>query len=69
MGDGNHRLAGAPTPSAVVPIYNEEEVLPQLLQRLDRITSTIRAEWEWLFVDDGRAVLLPLPHRPAVGHR
>lgn len=38
----------------IVPIYNEEEVLPQLIKRLDQMSSRLKnIECEFLFVNDG----------------
>jgi glycosyltransferase involved in cell wall biosynthesis len=42
-----------PTYSLVVPIFNEEAVIPVLLRRLDALLDTLDAEAEVIFVDDG----------------
>jgi glycosyltransferase involved in cell wall biosynthesis len=39
--------------SAVIPIYNEEENLPQLLSRTTSSLESTGQEWEIVFVDDG----------------
>jgi polyisoprenyl-phosphate glycosyltransferase len=42
-----------PTYSLVVPIFNEEAVIPVLLRRLDAMLETLDAEAEVILVDDG----------------
>ena len=42
-----------PTYSLVVPIFNEEAVIPVLLKRLDALLETLDAEAEVILVDDG----------------
>lgn len=44
-----------PTPeiSVVIPVYNEESVLPQLFSRLYAAMDTLGRSYEILFVDDG----------------
>src|ERR1700728_1278183 len=42
-----------PTYSLVVPIFNEEAVIPVLMRRLDALLETLDAEAEVIFVDDG----------------
>jgi polyisoprenyl-phosphate glycosyltransferase len=42
-----------PTYSLVVPIFNEEAVIPILLQRLDALLEALDAEGEVIVVDDG----------------
>ncbi|MFN3414417.1 MAG: glycosyltransferase family 2 protein, partial [Thermoanaerobaculum sp.] len=39
--------------SVVVPVFNEEENLPELYRRLKAVLSTAVSSWEVLFVDDG----------------
>ncbi len=39
--------------SAVIPVYNEEEVLPQLCSRLIPVLQSITESYEVIFVDDG----------------
>ncbi len=43
----------APDLSLVLPIYNEEEVIPELLQRLEAFLTSLDTTWEVVFVDDG----------------
>jgi polyisoprenyl-phosphate glycosyltransferase len=42
-----------PTISFVVPIKDEEEVLPELHRRLDATSREIQGDCEFIFVDDG----------------
>lgn len=42
-----------PTISFVIPVKDEEEVLPELLRRLDAVAREIPGETEFVFVDDG----------------
>ena len=39
--------------SIVIPVFNEEAVLPVLLRRLDLLLSRLRGPAEAIFVDDG----------------
>ncbi|KDA53733.1 MAG: glycosyltransferase family 2 protein [Acidobacteriota bacterium] len=39
--------------SVVVPVFNEEENLPELYRRLTAVLGTAASSWEILFVDDG----------------
>jgi dolichol-phosphate mannosyltransferase len=39
--------------SFVIPVLNEQEVLPELYRRLDAVAGQIEAECEFIFVDDG----------------
>jgi len=39
--------------SVVIPVYNEEETLDQLVERLSRALDSIGEPWEVLFVNDG----------------
>lgn len=43
----------APEISVVIPVFNEEKVLPQLLERLTRVLERLGRSWESIFVDDG----------------
>ncbi|TIU30982.1 MAG: glycosyltransferase, partial [Mesorhizobium sp.] len=45
----------APSPrySLVLPIYNEEEVLPLLVERISALIAKLDGEAEVIFVDDG----------------
>ena len=47
------RAAIPPTYSLVVPIYNEEAVIPILLRRLDCLLESLDAPGEVIVVDDG----------------
>jgi dolichol-phosphate mannosyltransferase len=50
---GSDRAAMPPTYSIVVPIYNEQAVIPILLRRLDALLDFLDAPGEVIFVDDG----------------
>lgn len=39
--------------SVVVPVFNEEENIPELYRRLTAVLPEVAASWEVLFVDDG----------------
>ena len=58
--------------SLVIPVFNEEAVLPVLLRRLDLVLSRLDGPAEAIFVDDGSSdsssvVLRALGHaRPAL---
>lgn len=39
--------------SLIIPVYNEEEVIPELRRRVDAVLRTFDAEVEVIFVDDG----------------
>jgi glycosyltransferase involved in cell wall biosynthesis len=41
--------------SVVIPIYNEEENLPEVLQRTTRALESIGEDWEVIVIDDGSA--------------
>src|SRR5271156_778028 len=47
------RPAMPPTYSLVVPIFNEEAVIPMLLRRLDAVLDSLDAPGEVIVVDDG----------------
>jgi dolichol-phosphate mannosyltransferase len=47
------RAGDQPVYSLVIPIYNEEAVLPMLLHRLDQLLDRLDAPAEVIFVDDG----------------
>ena len=47
------KSTGGPRYSIVVPIYNEEAVLPILLRRLDSLMQELDGPTEAIFVDDG----------------
>jgi polyisoprenyl-phosphate glycosyltransferase len=42
-----------PTLSLVLPIYNEQAVIPELGRRLEEFLATVGVSWEVVFVDDG----------------
>ncbi|MDX8455898.1 glycosyltransferase family 2 protein [Mesorhizobium sp. VK9D] len=44
---------GAPVYSLVIPIFNEESVLPLLVRRITALIDTLDASAEAIFVDDG----------------
>ena len=41
------------TLSVVIPIFNEEAVLPELARRLNAVLPTLGVDWDVVFVDDG----------------
>ena len=47
------RHASPPQLSLVIPLYNEREVLPLCLQRIDQVLSEMPLTTELVFVDDG----------------
>ncbi len=42
-----------PTVSIIIPIYNEEENIPELYRRLEAVIEQLDGEAELIFVDDG----------------
>jgi dolichol-phosphate mannosyltransferase len=46
-------MATAPTLSVVLPVYNEEALLPELHKRLLATLDPLALSWEILYVDDG----------------
>ena len=50
----------APIYSLVVPIFNEEAVLPVLLHRLDALLARLDGPAEVIFVDDGSRDTSPI---------
>ena len=46
-------MGARPTYSLVIPIFNEEAVVPMLLLRLDRLLAVLDGPAEIIFVDDG----------------
>ena len=49
---GNARIS-RPILTLVLPIYNEEAVIPELDRRLRAFLETLEVTWEVVFVDDG----------------
>jgi polyisoprenyl-phosphate glycosyltransferase len=49
----DHRLEGQPVYSFVIPLFNEEAVLPILFLRLDRLMAALDGPAEIILVDDG----------------
>lgn len=49
----NARDPGRRTYSLIIPVFNEETVIPILLRRLDRLLATLDGAAEVIFVDDG----------------
>ena len=45
-------LENNPNISIVVPLYNEEESLPELLAWIERVMAENRFSYEVIFVDD-----------------
>ena len=43
----------APVLSIVIPVYNEEAVLPALVERLYKVLDEMQEPYEVVFVDDG----------------
>lgn len=39
--------------SFVIPVFNEEESLPRLIEELDKVSREITYEYEYIFVNDG----------------
>lgn len=39
--------------SVVIPVYNEQDIIPQLFDRLQKAVETITANYELVFVNDG----------------
>lgn len=39
--------------SVVIPVYNEQESLPELIRRTDTACATLGRQYEILLVDDG----------------
>lgn len=46
-----------PTLSLVIPIFNEEETIPELHERLTAFLGALGETWEVIFVDDGSSDL------------
>jgi dolichol-phosphate mannosyltransferase len=43
----------SPLYSVVIPVFNEEDNLPELVQRLTAVTESVGQPYEVLFIDDG----------------
>jgi len=39
--------------TVVIPLYNEEESLPELMEWIDRVAKEARLSYEVIMVDDG----------------
>lgn len=50
---GSDRIMQRPVLSLIIPVFNEEEILPELDRRLKEFLGEIGETWETLFVDDG----------------
>ena len=50
---GSVEARPAPFVSLVIPVLDEQEVLPSLLERLGQVGRALSGGWEVLFVDDG----------------
>lgn len=46
-------MASRPTLSVIIPIFNEEETLPELHRRLEGFLPSLGETWEVVFIDDG----------------
>jgi len=46
-------MPAAPRLSLVLPVFNEEETLPELQRRLDAFLADVGVTWEVVLVDDG----------------
>jgi len=49
----NENSRHQPTLSIIIPVFNEREVLPLCLQRLNTVTKQLGIATELLFIDDG----------------
>lgn len=49
----NEELAGDVTISVVIPVYNEQETLAALVERLKGVLESMGDSWEVVFVNDG----------------
>lgn len=46
-------MSAKPTISIVAPVYNEEEVLPELYRRVSAVMDATEESWELILVNDG----------------
>lgn len=46
-------MSARPTLSLVIPVFNEEETIPELFRRLGDFLNQLGETWEVVFVDDG----------------
>jgi polyisoprenyl-phosphate glycosyltransferase len=46
-------MSALPTCSIVVPVFNEEEVLPELYRRVSQVMATTEDSYELVLIDDG----------------
>jgi glycosyltransferase involved in cell wall biosynthesis len=56
MAQPHYILRPRPVPgllTVVVPVYNEEEVIPLLLERLEKVLAAVGSPWEVILVNDG----------------
>src|SRR5262245_66368124 len=53
MRSSDHGPMGRPTLSLVLPVYNQEEVIPELYTRLQSFLEQLGTDAEILFIDDG----------------
>lgn len=53
MNSNEEKAGRAPQISVVIPLYNEEESLPEFTEWISRVMSEHGFSWEALFVDDG----------------
>ena len=42
--------------SVVIPVYNEQDSLPELLRRTDAACATLGRQYEILLIDDGSTI-------------
>lgn len=46
-------MLGSPEISIVIPVYNEEESLPQLFKELYPVMENLQRSFEIIFINDG----------------
>ena len=42
-----------PLISVLTPLWNQEELLPEIARRLGAVFENVSIEWQWVAVDDG----------------